>query len=91
MQQINVYGADNCSETGHTREHLQTIGVPHRYYNIEEDSMAEARVMALNGGMRRTPTVMIFDGDVEEYLSAPTDAELDAAIKRHRSHRKVTD
>jgi glutaredoxin len=89
MQQINVYGADNCSDTGHTREHLQTIGVPHRYYNIEEDSMAEARVRALNGGMRRTPTVIIFGDDVEEYLSAPTDAELDAAIQRHQSQHAV--
>ena len=83
MHQINVYGADNCSDTGHTREHLQELGVPHRYFNIEEDSVAEARVRLWNAGKRRTPTVLIYGPGEEERLSAPTDRELDDALSRH--------
>jgi mycoredoxin len=83
MQLINVYGADNCSDTEHTRGRLQELGVPHRYYNIEEDSMAEDRVKAWNHGHTRTPTVVILDDGGQERLVNPSDTELDAALARH--------
>ena len=83
MQLINVYGADNCSDTEHTRGHLQELGILHRYYNIEEDSMAEDRVKAWNQGQPRTPTVVILDDSGQERLVSPSDTELDAALARH--------
>ena len=83
MQLINVYGADNCSDTKQTREHLQSLGIMHRYYNIEEDSMAEDRVKAWNQGEPRTPTVVIQNESGEERLVTPSAAELDAALARH--------
>ena len=82
MQLINVYGADNCSDTEQTREHLQSLGIMHRYYNIEEDSMAEDRVKAWNQGEPRTPTVVIQDESGQERLLSPTNKELDAALAR---------
>ena len=83
MQLINVYGADNCSDTEQTRGHLQDLGIPHRYYNIEEDSMAEDRVKAWNHGVARTPMVVILDDSGQERLISPSDNELDAALARH--------
>ena len=83
MQLINVYGADNCSDTEQTRGHLQALGILHRYYNIEEDSMAEDRVKAWNQGVSRTPMVVIQDDSGQERLVTPSAAELDAALARH--------
>jgi hypothetical protein len=82
-RQVRVYGADTCQGTGHTREHLQDLGVPHLYLNVEEDSLAEDRVRAWNAGQRRTPTGLRTSSVGTETLSVPTDAELDRALIRH--------
>ena len=83
IRQVRVYGADACRETEHTREHLQDLGVPHLYLNVEEDSLAQDRVLALNAGRRRTPTLLVSSPVGTEQLSVPTDAELDRALVRH--------
>jgi glutaredoxin len=82
-RQVRVYGADTCKETGHTREYLQELGVPHVYLNVEEDSMAEDRVRAWNFGKRRTPTLLLKSPAGSETLSVPSDDELDRALVRH--------
>jgi hypothetical protein len=82
-RQVRVYGADYCEDTEHTREHLQDLGVPHLYLNVEEDSMAEDRVLAWNGGLRRTPTLLVRSPAGSETLTVPTDAELDSVLVRH--------
>jgi glutaredoxin-related protein len=54
---IIVYGADWCEDTRRSLRHLRRLGVPHHYLNIDEDLEALHRAMALNGGIRRTPTI----------------------------------
>jgi glutaredoxin len=54
---IIVYGADWCEDTRRSLRHLRRLGVPHQYVNIDEDLEALHRAMALNGGIRRTPTI----------------------------------
>jgi hypothetical protein len=54
---IIVYGADWCEDTRRSLRHLRRLGVLHRYQNIDEDLAALHRAMALNGGIRRTPTI----------------------------------
>ncbi len=54
---ITVYGADWCEDTRRSRRHLRRLHVPHRYVNVDEDSEALNRALALNGGKRRTPIV----------------------------------
>ena len=54
---ITVYGADWCEDTRRSLRHLRRLGVPHRYHNVDEDLDALDRSTALNGGIRRTPTV----------------------------------
>ena len=54
---ITVYGADWCEDTRRTLRHLRRLGVPYRYQNVDEDLDALERATALNGGMRRTPTI----------------------------------
>ena len=54
---ITVYGADWCEDTRRSRRHLRRLHVPHRYLNVDEDSEALNRALALNGGKRRTPII----------------------------------
>jgi len=54
---ITVYGADWCEDTRRSRRHLRRLGVAHLYENIDEDFDALERATALNGGVRRTPTI----------------------------------
>ena len=82
-RQVRVYGADTCQDTGHTREHLQALGVPHLYLNVEEDSLAEDRVRAWNDGELNTPMLLVSSPVGSETLSVPSDAELDRALMRH--------
>ena len=81
-QDVKVYGADSCQDTRRTREHLQDLGVQHRYISVDEDSIADDRVRAWNGGQLRTPTVLVQGPQGAEQLTTPSDAELDHALER---------
>jgi glutaredoxin len=54
---ITIYGADWCEDTQRSRRHLRRLAIAHEYVNIDEDFAALERAKALNGGMRRTPTI----------------------------------
>jgi glutaredoxin len=79
---VKVYGADSCQDTRRTREHLQDLGVLHRYISVDEDSLADDRVRAWNGGVLRTPTVLVQGSGGAEQLTTPSDDELDGALER---------
>ena len=77
MSGITVYGADWCEDTRATRNHLDSLGVPYRYVNVDGDAAAEAWVKQQNGGKRQTPTVDI-DGKV---LIEPEERELEEGLR----------
>jgi glutaredoxin len=77
MSQITIYGADWCHDTQSTRRHLDEIGVPYDYRNIDEDPAALSFVTEHNAGKRKLPTVDV-DGRV---LSIPDESELDEALR----------
>ncbi len=74
---LTIYGTDWCEDTQHTKEHLDDVGVPYDYVNIETDARAAAWVCQQNDGQSKTPTVRM-EGLV---LSEPSDAELDSALR----------
>lgn len=77
MNPVNVYGTDWCEDTQHTREHLDELGIPYSYINIERDAGAASWVKRQNQGKQKTPTV-----DVEGLvLSVPSDDELDSVLR----------
>jgi glutaredoxin len=76
MADITVYGADWCSMTTRTREHLDQQGIAYQYVNIDRDRRAAAWVAAQNGGKEKKPTVDI----AGEVLTEPTNAELDKVL-----------
>jgi hypothetical protein len=59
---IIVYGADWCEDTRRSRRHLRRLSIPPRYLNVDEDLDALDRARALNGGIRRTPTIDVGTG-----------------------------
>lgn len=77
MSEINIYGTDWCEDTQHTVRHLESLGVPFDFINIDEDTEAASWVQTQNEGRQRTPTIDI-EGLV---LSVPSDQELDEALR----------
>jgi glutaredoxin len=75
---LTVYGADWCEDTRRARRHLRRLGVAHRYLNVDEDLDALDRAKALNGGLRRTPTIDLGLGGTA--LVEPDNDTLTAAI-----------
>lgn len=76
MPEITVYGADWCPLTRRAQAHLERLGIPYRYVDIDEDKDAATWVAAQNNGKERKPTIDI-SGTI---LTEPTDRELDEAI-----------
>ena len=75
---ITVYGADWCEDTQRSRRHLRRLAIAHEYINIDEDSAGLERAKALNGGMRRTPTIDLGIGGPA--LVEPSNDTLSAAL-----------
>jgi len=74
-----VYGADWCSVTNGTRAHLEEIGVPYQYVNIEADPAAAAWVRDQNNGNEIKPTLRLDD----LVMTAPSNDDLDQALRQH--------
>jgi mycoredoxin len=60
------------------RRHLDRLGVPYRYVDLEADPRAAAQVRWLTGGYVSHPTVNV----AGEVLVQPSTAELDWALER---------
>jgi glutaredoxin len=72
---VVVYGTGWCPDVRRSRALLDSLGVPYRYVDVEEDAQAAELVRRLQGGHRRVPTVVRSDG---EHLVEPTDPDLQA-------------
>ncbi len=74
---IVVYGTRWCGATQMVRRHLDRIGVPYRYVDIEESPLGEAELRWLAGGYAKHPTVCV-NGYV---LIEPSLPELGTALE----------
>ena len=77
MPQITVYGADWCPLTRGTRLHLDKLGIPYRYVDIDRDRSAAAWVAEQNDGKEKKPTLDI-DGEI---LTEPSNGQLDRVLQ----------
>lgn len=77
---VDVYGASWCEDTSRTRRLLRRLGIPHSYWDVDEDLEALERATVLNNGVRRTPVVTIADGVLVE----PTNDALAACLVDRR-------
>ncbi len=76
MSVVTVYGADWCEMTQRAREHLENLGVPYKYIDIDHDRKAALFVAKQNGGKEKKPMLEI-DGRI---LCTPSNAEIDEAL-----------
>jgi mycoredoxin len=74
---VLVYGTDWCEDTQASRNHLDMLGVPYQYINIEQDPASQEWVKQQNGGKQKTPTIKI-GGQI---LVEPSEPELEKAVR----------
>jgi len=80
--EILILGRDTCEDTIRSRGHLQLLGIPYVYRNVEIDPDADLRNRSYNGGERVTPVILIGDPDnPSTVLIEPADAILEAAVR----------
>lgn len=77
MATVKVYGADWCSPTTRTREHLDELGVKYEYIDVDDNPQASEWVKQQNNGKEKKPTLDI-DGEV---LTNPSYRELEAVLR----------
>src|SRR5688572_17372565 len=77
MGNVTVYGADWCEDTQATRNNLDSLGVPYRYVNVEQDPAAQAWVKEQNGGKQKTPTLDL----AGQVLVEPDEQQLEEALR----------
>jgi mycoredoxin len=75
---VTVYGTRWCAMSQMVRRHLDRLGIPYRYVDLEADPEAAAQVRWLTGGYLSHPTVSV----AGEVLVEPNIAELDWALER---------
>jgi mycoredoxin len=75
---VTVYGTRWCAASQMVRRHLDRLGVPYRYVDLEADPRAAAQVRWLTGGYVSHPTVNV----AGEVLVEPSVTELDWALER---------
>ena len=77
MADIKVYGADWCAMTKRTLSHLDDVGVPYQYIDIDRDRNAANWVKEQNGGKEKKPTLDI----AGQVLCEPSNGEVDEALQ----------
>ncbi len=78
---ILILGRDTCEDTVKSRAHLDALGVPYEYRNVEFDPEADALNRSYHDGTRVTPTILLGDPtNPSLVVTEPSDDELDAAI-----------
>jgi mycoredoxin len=56
---VVVYGTSWCAGTQLIRRHLERLGIPYRYVDLERDPVGAAQVRWWNGGRMTHPTVSV--------------------------------
>lgn len=77
---VTVYGADWCGDTHRALRHLDQKGVTYDYIDIDNDPVAEKKVIEFNKGKRRIPLVEIASDSGTTSLSVPSGSEIDGAM-----------
>jgi glutaredoxin len=72
-----VYGTSWCPDVARSRAPLDRKAIPYVYIDVEEDAVANEYCAALNGGVRKVPTLIFGSGLV---LIEPSDEVLNWAL-----------
>lgn len=69
---VTVYGTTWCGDCRVTTRHLNQLGIPYEFVNIDENEEGEKKVIQWNDGRRRVPTVVLASGGETRTLSVPS-------------------
>lgn len=72
-EELVVYGTGWCPDVRRSRALLDSMGLPYRYVDLEQDASANDYVRRLQRGRRRIPTVVRSDGS---HIVEPGDDDL---------------
>jgi mycoredoxin len=78
LDAIIVYGHPTCPALGPVKGLLTQSKVKFEYIDIHQDSVAAARVRAINNGNENVPTLVFPDGST---LTEPTVGELQSKLE----------
>jgi mycoredoxin len=78
LEAIIVYGHPTCPNIGPVKGLLQQAKVKFEYIDIHQDSVAAARVRAINHGNESVPTLVFPDGST---LTEPSVGELQSKLE----------
>jgi mycoredoxin len=78
LDAIIVYGHPTCPNLGPVKGLLKQSKVKFEYIDIHQDSVAAARVRAINNGNESVPTLVFLDGSI---LTEPTVGELQSKLE----------
>lgn len=73
---VIMYGTDWCPDCTRAKHFLNTHKVSFEYINIDKDPAASDKVIEVNHGKRRVPTIFVDDAP----LSNPTFREMKEAL-----------
>ena len=76
---IRVFSTSWCPDCRRAKHLLDQRGVPYEAIDIEEQPEAEQRMLQINGGIWRVPTIVFPDGS---YLMEPSNPELNAHLAK---------
>jgi len=76
---ITMLGTTWCGDCVRSRAYLDARSIHYAFIDVDLDADALKRCAALNGGIRKVPTILLPSGEV---LVEPSDADLGAAIDR---------
>src|SRR4030081_2532492 len=76
---LTVDGTRWCAQSQMVRRHLDRLGIPYRYVDLEEDPNAAAQVRWLTGGYVSHPIVSVAGHVLVEPALADLDWALEAA------------
>ena len=77
---LTVYGSATCEDTAITRSRLHALGVPFRDVDIDAAPDGLDHVLALNGGRRVTPTLVVEGDDL--VAAEPSIERVDGLVAR---------
>lgn len=77
MAEILVYGTTTCGDCRRSKRLLEEHGIAYDWVDVSADPQALARMIELQQGGERIPTIVFPDGSI---LVEPTDPELAAKL-----------
>ena len=77
-----MFGRPDCKDTNRAREYLKARNIAFSEVNIDADQNANAFVIFINDGKRRTPTMVLDDGRTKTIIAEPSNGELDRLVEK---------